>query len=122
MKIYICGSMQKSVLRDELIRGLDGHEILDPSQHGLTDEKAYTDWDLAAIRQCDCVVAFMESSNPSGYGLAFEIGYACGINKPVIYLDALGNDWRQKYFGMVRSASQTASTIFDVFHHIKRLA
>ena len=108
--------MRDCELRDQLLDALKDHEILDPNSHKLTDEKSYTEWDLNAIRECNCVVAFMDSSNPSGYGMSLEIGYAHGLGKTVIYLDALGNDWRQKYFGMVRSVSRTVQSIAEFQH------
>lgn len=44
----------------------------------------YGTWDLHYIRQSDIVFGYMERTNPSGIGLACEIGLAYGIGKTVI--------------------------------------
>ena len=109
MKIYLCGTMKAGGLRNSIIERLTGHDVLDPSGHHLETETEYTAWDLAAIRECDAVVAFMDPSNPSGYGLNLEIGYAHALGKRIIYIDAMGNDWRSKYFGMARAISEVVT-------------
>ncbi len=43
---------------------LDGFEFIDPSQHKLTDPKAYTAWDLNAISRADIVLAYLERGWP----------------------------------------------------------
>lgn len=60
---------------------------LDPSQTGITDPTLYTEWDLNALRNSDIIFAYFEKSNPSGYGLALEIGYAASSGKFVILVD-----------------------------------
>jgi hypothetical protein len=84
----------------------------DPRSHGLSDPKAYTAWDLEAIRSSNIVFAYLEASNPSGYGLSLEVGYAAALGRHVILVDersrtdqALG-----RYFEIVR---HTADVVFD---------
>ncbi len=76
-------------------------EVLDPSLHGLTDPAAYTTWDLEAIKRSDAVLAVMEGTNPGGFALALEIGFAKALGKTVYLVDEL-IDGRAQYFAMVR--------------------
>ena len=62
-------------------------DYLDPSQHQLVEADAYTAWDLAAVRACDIVFAYLEKGNPSGFGLAAEIGYARALGKFIVFID-----------------------------------
>lgn len=106
MKIYIAGQMNSnSGWQDTLAALLPGHEFIDPRTHGLTNPSEYTAWDLEGIRRSDIVIAFMSSENPSGYGLNLEVGYAYALGRPTIFIDQIGKDWRDKYFGMARSVS-----------------
>lgn len=82
MKVYLAGGFksgwQKSVKTH--------HQLLDPS---LKDETEWTmqkigDWDKDAIRESDIVFAYMERTNPSGFGLSCEIGFAYALGKTVI--------------------------------------
>ena len=79
----------------------DQYIILDPSTHDLPDASAYTAWDLKAIRRCDAVLAHMENTNPGGYALAMELGFARALGKTIVLVDNL-EPARAKYFGMVR--------------------
>lgn len=116
MTIYLAGSLQ-GPLRERVIRALidKRHTLIDPATSGLINEIDYTRWDLRGIDRCETVVAFMDSNNPSGYGLNFEIGYAYATKKRIVFLDMLGTDWRVKYFGMVRAVvSQTVYTVEEL--------
>jgi len=61
--------------------------IYNPKQHRLENPKEYTNWDLFHIQNCDILLGYMTECNPSGYGLALEIGFAKGHNKLVILVD-----------------------------------
>jgi len=116
MKVYLCGGMHNG-WQDEAIKLLNGHTVLDPRSHGIQDERAYTEWDLNAIRACDCVLAYMDLPNPSGYGLSLEIGFAHALNKPIyLAIEYLG--CRDRYFGMARSVSQCYSSLQDAVRAI----
>lgn len=103
MKVYLAGGM-KSRWQDDVIAEFPGVEFIDPRSHGLKDEREYTKWDLDGIRRSDVVFAYMDTDNPSGFGLSLEVGYAHGLGKPVIYVCEDTSE-RQKYFGMVRSVA-----------------
>ena len=79
MKIYLSGGMhsgwQKTV-KDRLHM-----TIYDPRDHQFSHPQSYTAWDRLAIQKCDLVLAYMENDNPSGIGMALEVGYARALNK-----------------------------------------
>ena len=54
----------------------------------------------------------MESSNPSGYGLALEIGYAKALNKTIILINEKSktDDSFKRYFEIVENLSDI---VFD---------
>jgi nucleoside 2-deoxyribosyltransferase len=106
--IYLAGGM-KSNWQDEVIAALPAVTFRDPRSHGLTDEKSYTEWDLKAIRDCDVVLAYMDTFNPSGFGMSLEVGYAHALGRIIFYV-CEDETPRQKYFGMVRAC---ATKCFD---------
>jgi hypothetical protein len=86
--VYLAGGM-RSDWQDKVIdkcRGLNMN-FLDPRRHGLKDPILYTTWDMQAIQRSDVVLAFLEYDNPSGLGMAAEIGYAKGLGLPVIFVN-----------------------------------
>lgn len=104
-----------------VIKQLPGYEFLDPSQHNINDPKEYTNWDLDAIRQCDIVLANMESTNPGGYSLALEIGFARALNKTVLFVDQIEDTTVSRYFEMVRQCSdQIFKTLDQAVNHLSK--
>lgn len=103
MLIYLAGGM-KSNWQDKVIKSCNLHSFIDPRKHGLLNELDYTPWDLDGVRKSDLVIAYMDSENPSGYGLSLEVGYAHAYQKTIWYVCEDKND-RQKYFGMVRACA-----------------
>ncbi len=90
----------------EVITALPGLRFLDPRVHNLAEPKDYTEWDLTAIENCDFVLGYMEQSNPGGYSLALEVGYAAALGKKVILvLEPSPEGGRDYYFEMVRQVS-----------------
>jgi nucleoside 2-deoxyribosyltransferase len=62
------------------------HKIIDPS---IKDETGWTinqigKWDKNGIQKSDILFAYMERTNPSGFGLSCEIGYAHALGKIVV--------------------------------------
>jgi len=108
LMIYLAGGM-KSDWQERVIQGAPQFSYKDPRSHGLSEEKAYTEWDLRAIRDSQLVFAYLDSDNPSGYGMSLEIGYAKALGREIWYVceDATA---RQRYFGMVRACSDR---VFD---------
>ena len=86
MKVYLSGGM-RSGWQDKVIAECPGVEFIDPRDHGLHSSMEYTPWDLLAVRRCDIIFAYLEKDNPSGLGLALEVGYAAGLNKTIIFVN-----------------------------------
>lgn len=101
MRVYLAGGM-KSGWQEVVKSAVPDHVYIDPSTHNLVEPDQYTMWDLAGVNRCDWVFAYMEESNPSGIGMAVEIGYAKALNKPIIFVDGKKEDHR---LGMVRSCA-----------------
>lgn len=65
----------------------DSFIIFNPQAHDLENPNKYTYWDLFYVDKCDILLGYMTEDNPSGYGLALEIGYAKAKNKLIILVD-----------------------------------
>jgi nucleoside 2-deoxyribosyltransferase len=118
MIIYLAGGMRDGwqELFSELLKE---HELLDPRSWSDPDPAVYTARDLEAIRRCDVVLAYMSSSNPSGFGMSVEIGFAYGLGKKIVFVDHIKNDWRSQYFGMHRQmADVVCDSVFDAVKEI----
>jgi len=86
-KVFLSGGF-KSNWQQSLISELKDYFIFfNPREHGLNDPDRYTTWDIHYVRECDIFFGYMESTNPSGYGLAFELGLAFAISKTIILVD-----------------------------------
>lgn len=112
--VFLSGGF-RSKWQDRVVEKLGENFIFyNPLAHNLSDSEEYTAWDLHYVRKCDIVFAYMEASNPSGYGLILEIGLAYGLGKTVILVDersAVDEDFA-RYFKM---AYHTADVTFDNF-------
>ena len=117
-KVYLAGGF-KTRWQDVVIERAPKFEFLDPSLHGIQDPIEYTKWDLNAVEESDIVFAHMEGSNPGGYAMALEIGYAKALNKTVIYTESDIPNELKKRFDMVRSASDYQYT--NINDGIKKL-
>jgi len=102
--IYLAGGF-RSGWQNAVHKALPSWEVLDPSQHNLAEPSLYTLWDLEAIRQSSYVLAYMERTNPAGYALALEVGYAKALAKTILLVEEHDTEGRRKYFEMVRQVS-----------------
>jgi nucleoside 2-deoxyribosyltransferase len=100
LKVYLAGGMH-SGWQDTFMKFYPSIDFIDPRAHELTAEGEYALADRLAIKQCDLMIAYFEKNNPSGLGLAFEIGYAIGLGIPIIFID----EKRDKYAGMLRGSA-----------------
>ena len=101
MKIYLAGGMRTD-WQDIFINRYPEFEFFDPRKHCLELEKEYTFIDTLQIAMSNMVICYFEKSNPSGLGLAFEAGYAIGLNIPVLMID----EKEDRYAGMIRASSR----------------
>ena len=111
-KVYLAGGF-KSGWQKEVIDQLgQSFYFFDPSEHHLPESSRYTTWDLHHVKVCDILFGYMEKSNPSGYGLTLEIGYARALQKTIILIDERSNSDEVflRYFEIARESS---SVVFD---------
>lgn len=106
MLVYLAGGLRTG-WQDDVV----GVRVLDPRTWQDHDPAVYTARDLAALRGCDAVLAYMDASNPSGFGLSLEVGYAHALGKPIAFVDAMGCDPRARYFAMLREIAQVFTDI-----------
>lgn len=103
-KIYLAGGFRtgwQSIVKSKL----NDFELLDPRSHDIEDPEAYTRWDLEAVQKAEIVLANMESSNPGGYSLALEVGFARALGKTIYFVDQIEDPSVSRYFEMVRQCS-----------------
>lgn len=105
MKVYLSGGLDGD-WQDKVKNGLSNATCFDPREIESNDPEIYTFEELDEIYECDIVFAYLESDNPSGIGLALEIGYAKGYNKYVV----LVNEKNSKKFDIVEAC---ADKVFD---------
>lgn len=118
LTIYLAGGFH-SGWQSDVINQLPNYRFLDPSQHSILDPKAYTEWDLNAIRACDILLGNMESSNPGGYSLALEVGFAIALGKTVVLVDQIEDATVSRYFEMVRQCSDYVfKSIDEAIRHL----
>lgn len=112
LKIYLAGGMN-SDWQSKVINRFDNNFIyLNPQNHNLSNSKEYTVWDLFFVQKCDILFGFMENTNPSGFGLTLEVGFAKALNKTIILVDekSASDSFFKEKFRIVR---ESASIVFD---------
>lgn len=116
LKVFLSGGFRSDWQNKIIERYIDDFIFFNPREHGLDDPNQYTTWDIHYIKQCDIFFAYMEESNPSGYGLAFELGLAYGLNKTIILVDERSkNDIVfNNYFRIMHKPS---NIVFDNFEN-----
>lgn len=97
MMVYLAGGF-KSGWQDRVIQAVDAR-CFDPRTNP-DDPQLYTAIDLGAIQFCTIVFAYLEQSNPYGYNLGLEIGYAHALGKRIVFVDE-----KQKGTAMLRVSS-----------------
>lgn len=84
-KIYLAGGMksgwQNKVKQNKSFVFYD--PAIDKNNDNM-DVYSYGAWDLFYVKKCDILFAYMERENPSGIGMAVEMGYAKAIGKTII--------------------------------------
>jgi nucleoside 2-deoxyribosyltransferase len=112
--VVYCAGGTRSGWAQKVKEAVPGPIYLDPAQHGLKEENDYTDWDLTAVDMADVLICYLEKDNPSGAGLAVEVGYAAAKGKTIIYVEEPGFQF-SRYFGMVRRcATYVGNELFGV--------
>jgi nucleoside 2-deoxyribosyltransferase len=106
MKIYLAGSFadaNKEVAENKKIFlsavasicEENGNTVFKPYEHKIPNawNMSNKDWgnavygmDISELTICDIVVAVSNGRHESGNGSAWECGYACALNKPIILI------------------------------------
>ena len=121
-KIYLAGGFRSNWQAQVAARLTGSFELLDPSAHNIQDPAEYTRWDLEAVRQSDIVLANMEASNPGGYSLALEVGFAKALGKRIFMVDQIQEPSVRRYFEMVRQCSERVFlTLGEALDHLLSL-
>ncbi|MCJ7447929.1 MAG: nucleoside 2-deoxyribosyltransferase [Bacteroidales bacterium] len=105
-KVYLAGGF--SGWRED-VKELTNIECFDPESKPDKHWSEYGTWDIHFIKQCDICFAYLDKNNPSGYGLAAEIGYAKALNKTVILIIEPGHK-KDKYFQFLK---QFADVVYE---------
>jgi nucleoside 2-deoxyribosyltransferase len=123
-KVYLSGGMwsgwQERVISE---LGTEYFEFYNPANHNLKEPIHYTYWDLFYAKKADIMFAYMEKDNPSGFGLALEIGYAKALGKLIILVDEKsGTDEAFKNkFNIVRCSSNVVfNNLEDAIMYLDR--
>ena len=111
-KVYLAGGF-RSRWQEIVASQLKGFVFLDPSQHNIQDPGEYTRWDLQAIQESNIVLANMEATNPGGYSLALEVGFAKALGKSIFLVDQIADPSTSRYFEMVRQCSDRVFATLD---------
>jgi hypothetical protein len=114
IRVYLAGGF-RSGWQNTLLSEFPTLIFSDPRIHALEDEGEYTTWDLEAIRRSDWVFAYLEATNPAGYSLALEVGYAKALGKHIFLVDekSTTDEGQRRYLGMVRACSDNSFDSFD---------
>jgi len=120
-KVYLAGGF-KSGWQNKIKGEAPLFEYLDPSLHNIDDPNEYTAWDLNAVKDSEIIFAYMESSNPAGYALCLEVGFAKALGKTILFVEEHPSKSREKYFSMVRACSdKTFKDIELAIEYLKTL-
>lgn len=124
-KIFLSGGF-KSNWQLKVVEALkDQFIFFNPREHGLEHSDFYTTWDIHFVKECDILFAYMENTNPSGYGLSFELGIAYALNKTIILIDEKSPLDPQfgKYFKILhRPSGVVLSDLEDGINYLKKFA
>ena len=117
MNIYLAGGFH-SGWQSKVKRIVPQHNYYDPMVN--SDQRfayRFTQQDIVGMKNCDMVFAYFELNNPSGLGLAVEIGWATILNKPIIFVDE-----HKKINLLLASCSKQLYTDLDVaIEYLKNL-
>lgn len=118
----MAGGFRSNWQAQVVVRLAGTFELLDPSAHNIQDPAEYTRWDLEAVHQSDIVLANMEASNPGGYSLALEVGFAKALGKRIFLVDQIENPSVKRYFEMVRQCCERVfPSLAEALDHLSSL-
>jgi nucleoside 2-deoxyribosyltransferase len=122
--VYLAGG-HRNPWRQRVVAEVTAFRYRDPSAHGIKEARAYTAWDLEAVKSSDILFAYFEAGNPSGYGLALEVGYAAALGKHIIFVDEKSEAEPSvgRYLNIVKETSDVHfKTLEEGIDYLRRLA
>lgn len=120
--IYLAGGFRGGWQESIIEKIGDSFIFFNPKNHNLEEPNKYTYWDLFHIDKCDILLGYMSEDNPSGYGLALEIGYAKAKNKLIILIDDRSKIDRSfsRYFAIChQSADVVCESLDEALEYLK---
>ncbi len=106
--VYLAGGM-RSNWREQVQDECQSHDFISPVGKEVDYEMSaeeYGTWDLHYLQEVDIVFGYMERTNPSGIGLACEIGYAHGRDTTVILvLEENSKHFEDRYLRFMEKVS-----------------
>ena len=112
MKIYLAGGMRSNWQNLVIAKTIGSNPnakvtFIDPcNKPNEMSLEEYGTWDLTYIKDSDIIFGYMERSNPSGVGMACELGYAFGIGKTVILvLEENHETQKDRYLNFMKKVS-----------------
>lgn len=111
-KAYFMKTIEKKDIKSYTI--IEQHEFnciyFDPRDNHSKDPQVFTNWDIFHLKQSDIVFAYLEQDNPSGIGLAAEIGYAKALGQTVIFVNEQSDN---RYVKFVEEISDVVVNTFE---------
>lgn len=123
--VYLSGGFRANWQESVISELGDQFAFLNPRSHKLADAAQYWTWDIHFVRNCDILFAYMDKDNPSGYGLALEVGLALALNKTIILVDERSkvDPSFENYFRIIhRSASVVLPTLADGIEYLQKFS
>jgi hypothetical protein len=122
-KVYLAGGF-RSGWQDRVLSDISQFTFFDPRVHRLKNHQQYTLWDLEALRKSDLVFAYLEATNPGGYALALEVGFAKALGKRIILIDekSVSGEQHRQHLSMLRAVADVSFETFeDGVNYLKML-
>lgn len=107
----------RSCWREEIKETCNGFLFFCPKDKEVSRDMnvdEYGTWDLHYIKQCDIMFCYMEKSNPSGIGLACEMGFGYALGKTVILvLEDENEKIPEEYLAFLKKVSHVTFSDFQ---------
>lgn len=119
--VYLSGGMNtewRETVKEINYKNTYNIRFIDPTKNYTDDPDEYAFLDTKQVMNSDLVIAYLEKDNPSGIGLAYEVGLATALNIPVILVSEKLDD---KRFDIIyRSASVRCTQLKYAINVLKR--
>jgi len=115
LKVFLSGGFKSNWQTTIIDECKDDFIFFNPKEHNIKNSRLYTTWDVHFVKECDILFAYMEKTNPSGFGLTFEVGVAYALNKTIILIDdkSENDDAFDRYFQMIKNSANVVFTNLD---------